>query len=455
MARKQSHQLGIAITERSVHLAEVRSADANAPAVKASTLEIDGSQMLSNPDRFGKQLAEHLKQEGYTARHASVGLCSRWVLARPIQLPPADGEALAGMARLKIEREFAGGHGDLVFDYQLAGEQGGQTALLMVGLPAKRLEQVTRAFIAAGLHIQRLGATALDIMANQPDGLALILDPAGSTLARNDAGACVGFGSVGIDTAQLDATAESAQRLATATARLAMTGFAAEADTRSGVALIDTAGLDEPTQAAVRTTMQDTLGPCHSHAADTALAAAHATHRTGSVNLLDSKLTPRPPRRMPGYAGWLIRAAAVLLLVAAVAGYFWYDAKHELTQLQDEYDTLRDDADRLQAVRQDTRAASGWYDDRPAVLDCLLELTRTFPQRGRIWVAGLTLSADASGTVICRAADEQTMWRYVNAMIDSEALTDVALRQHSETGRQGSEVSFDVTFTYKPSAEAL
>ncbi len=454
MARKHPHQLGIAITERSVHLAEVRSADAKASA-KASVLEIDGTLMLSDPERFGKRLAEHLEQEGYTAKHASVGLCSRWVMARPMQLPPAEGEALAGMARLKIEREFAGGHGDLVFDYQLAGQLNEQTGLLMVGLPAKRLDQVTRAFTAAGLQVQRLGATALDIMQGQPDGLALVLDPAGSTLARNDAGGCVGFGSVGVDTAQLDGTAEPAQRLAAATARLAMTGFAAGADSTRGVALVDAVGLDDPAYTALCSAMQETLGPCDARRADTALAAARATHRSGSVNLLDSKLTPKPPRRMPGYAGWLIRAAAVLLLVAAVAGYFWYDANHELAQLQDEYDGLRDDAERLQAIRQDTRAASGWYDDRPAVLDCLLELTHTFPQRGRIWVAGLTLSADASGTVICRAADEQTMWRYVNAMIDSKALTDVALRQHSETGRQGSEVSFDVTFTYQPDGEAL
>jgi hypothetical protein len=455
MARKHPHQLGVAITERSVHLAEVRGADAKASAAKASVLEIDGTLMLSDPERFGKRLAEHLAQEGYTAKHASVGLCSRWVMARPMQLPPAEGEALAGMARLKIEREFAGGHGDLVFDYQLAGQRNGQTGLLMVGLPAKRLDQVARAFTAAGLQVQRLGATALDIMHGQPDGLALVFDPAGSTLARNDAGACVGFGSVGVDTSRLDGTTEPAQDLTAAAARLAMTGFAAGADSTRGVALVDAAGLDEPARRSLSAVMQETLGPCDTRSADAALAAARATHRSGSVNLLDSKLTPKPPRRMPVYAGWLIRAAAVLLLVAAVAGYFWYDANHELAQLRDEYDTVRDDAQRLQAIRRDTRAASGWYDDRPAVLDCLLELTRTFPQRGRIWVAGLTLSADASGTVICRAADEQTMWRYVNAMIDSKALTDVALRQHSETGRQGSEVSFDVTFTYRPDGEAL
>jgi len=459
MAKQHANLLGIAITETSVQVAECRGTGRSAKAGRRSSFEIDAGEVFESPERFGERLAEHLKQEGYSAKHAAVGLCGRWVLARAMALPSAEGATLAGMVRLKIEREFAGGQVDLCFDYQDAPPAAatGATAtsaqrdLLLVGMPKRRLEKLQRGIVAAGLELTRVGATPLDLCASADrDGLGLVVDPAGITLTHRVAGRCAGFATAGYDTTGAGTDNASTKQLVAAASRLAMTNFAGAS---GPVVLADTAELDADARAAIAAALAEKFGPCDTAAADAAFAAAREASAADTVNLLDSKLAVAPPRTLPGYAKWLIRAAVLFLLVGGVVGYLWVDANRELTTLQDEYDTIEDSAARLQTVREDTRAAAGWFDDRPPVLDCLLELTHTFPKRGRIWVTALTIEPDASGTVSCRADDEDTMWDYVRAMDASPRLSDVVLRRQNDAGRQADELVFDVSFRYRESAE--
>lgn len=457
MAKQHANLLGIAITEKSVQVAECRGSGRSAKAGRRSTFAVDPALVFESPDRFGELLADHLKQEGYSAKHAAVGLCGRWVLARGMTLPPAEGATLVGMVRLRIEREFAGGQADLCFDYQDAPPASGVGAdasaahrdLLLVGMPKRRLEKLQHAVGAAGLELARVGASPLDVCAAADrDGLGLIVDPAGITLTHRVAGRCAGFASTGCNTAAADA--DAASQLAAASARLAMTHFSGAA---GDLVLTDAAGLDDSARAAMAAALGERFDGCDTALADPAFAAAREAGSADAVNLLDSKLAVAPKRALPGYAKWLIRAAVLFLLVGGAVGYLWVDANQELAELQDEYDTIEDSATRLQAVREDTRAAAGWFDDRPPVLDCLLELTHTFPRRGRIWVTSLTIEPDATGTVACRADDEDTMWDYVRAMDASPRLSDVVLRRQNDAGRQADELVFDVSFRYSESAE--
>lgn len=459
MAKRHTHLLGIAITEKSVQVTECRGSGASMKAGKRSSLTCAGAELFDAPDRFGAQLAEHLAAQGYTAKHAAVGLSARWVLAKPTAVPAVDSNALAGMVRLKVERVFAGGQGELCFDYQDApppvDAEAGQRGLLLAGLPKRRLDKVEAAFAAAGIGLVRVGATPLDLCTKSDRaGRSLLIDPAGVTLTQNQSGQCAGFATAGIDVTGLDSDPGTANQLAAATTRLAMTGLPAVSDNPDSMQVIDAAGLNAQAHHAIIEAFTERFGRCEVQTRDPALAAAAAVGRHNAIDLLDSKLAVKPSRAVPRYAKWLLRAAVLLLLVGGVVGYLWLDATSTLNTMQDEHASIQDNADKLRAVRTDTRAAAGWFDDRPPVLDCLLELTHTFPKRGRIWVTSLSIQPDASGLVSCRAADEDTMWQYVRAMDSSPNLVNVVLRRQNDGGREGAEIVFDVSFRYDPDAAA-
>ncbi|MFI4859630.1 MAG: hypothetical protein ACIAXF_02995 [Phycisphaerales bacterium JB063] len=449
MAKKHTHRLGVALTERSVRLVETHGQGASAKPGKSSILETDVAALFENPAAFGRLLGEHLKQEGYTAKHAAVGLCSRWVLPRVMSVVKADDAATAGIVRLRIEQDFAGGQSDLVFDYQEAPDIDGKRSLLLVGVPARRINKIKDAFAAAGLGVASLSALALDTTAGEPDGLSVVLEQGGAVAVRQTAGKAAHFASVPCDPQRL-ADGPERERLAAGTLRVAATALGWSGGDGGRACLLDAAGLDESTRSATAEALSERVGNCTAKPTDAALAVARAYARPGGINLLDSRLAVRPPRRMPSYTMWLARAAVLLILVGGVVGYLWLDANKHLADLQQQYDAIEGNADRLELVRQNTRAATGWFDNRPPVLDCLLELTRTFPVHGRIWVTGLSLDENASGVLNCRADDEETMWRYLRAMSESEALSDVVLRQQNTAGRSDADLVFEVSFTYRP-----
>ncbi|MEM9414508.1 MAG: hypothetical protein AAGA29_03400 [Planctomycetota bacterium] len=450
MAKKHTHRLGVALTERSVRLVEVRGLGQSAKPGKASALEVDVTALFDDPAGFGRLLREHLEQQAYTAKHVAVGLCSRWVLPRVMSVVKTNDDATVGIVRLRIEQDFAGGQSDLVFDYQDAPEQGGQRSLLLVGVPARRIEKIIEAFAAAGLDLIALGATALDVTSGVDDGVSVVLEDDGAAVVHQAEAKATHFAPLPCGTARLAAVDAERERLASGVLRIATTAWGSTGGTVGRTQLLDAAGLNEATRAATADAIEKGFGSCTIRPADAALEAARRYGKPGTINLIDSKLALRPTRRMPGYAKWLARAAVLLLLAGGVVGYLWMDVNQKRDTLQAEYDAIEGSAERLTLVRQDTKAAAGWFDERPPVLDCLLELTHTFPTRGRIWVTSLTLDENASGVLNCRADDEETMWRYLRAMQESSALTDVALHQQNTAGRSDSDLVFEVTFTYHP-----
>ena len=82
------------------------------------------------------------------------------------------------------------------------------------------------------------------------------------------------------------------------------------------------------------------------------------------------------------------------------------------------------------------------------MLDCLLELTRTFPRRGEVWVTQFSLDEDRRGVVRGKATQKESMLAYLQAMQQSAVLKETELRDWNESGREQRVVAFEITFRY-------
>src|SRR5471030_1413989 len=103
MFRAGQQILGIAIGEKTIHLAEVRGAAGAGGAggttqvQRCATFAVPADAGWDKPQNLGRSLGEFLRQQGFSARHAAVGLPGRWVLLRSRPMPPAAPAAAAGI----------------------------------------------------------------------------------------------------------------------------------------------------------------------------------------------------------------------------------------------------------------------------------------------------------------------------------------------------------------------
>lgn len=447
-------------------LADVRPGRGGAVVRHRVELAFEVGRGLDQPDKLGAALAELMKREGIKPGRVALGLSTRWVLASPRTLPPVADAALVGAVRLQIERDYAGGRDELVFDYTeptplpVPGANGSRQ-LVLVGTQRKRLQQATAAATAAGLTVTHAMPTGLALAEGAcapgstpgsptPDDtntLVIALENDGAAFVHLKQGRCYGLSSCAFDPASITATEDSTADWARAIQRNAAAAVAEGATVR----VIDAASLTDEQRTAAEGALSELLGPVTLTRLDPAAAAAQATFRDpATINFTRPRLAVKGRRKLPPAAAWAIRAAVLVLLVGGTVGYLWYDAASDLKELEENYAAIADQAEQLQQLREDTRAVAGWYDQRPPVMDCLLELTQTFPKQGRIWVTSLSLDADASGTLSCKAQDEATMFAYLNAMKQSPNLVDVQLQGSRDTDREGTTVSFEVIFKYVP-----
>ncbi len=128
--------LGLALGERSLLAAEVANAAAGPEVRRAAEFVYPDGLSTKDPAALGAALAAFLKDGGFSARAAVVGLPARWLVVKSKDVPPADPATLADLLRLQAEGEFSSELKDLVYDYAADATAGHPTSVLLMATPA-------------------------------------------------------------------------------------------------------------------------------------------------------------------------------------------------------------------------------------------------------------------------------------------------------------------------------
>ena len=160
MLRKR-RMLGLAVTKRSITAVEVVGANGGGRAGCAAEFVFPEGLAPEEPAAMGKALKGFLREKGFSASHCVLGLEADWLMARDRTLPPGGSDSAAQILSLAVEREFAGDHRQLVFDYALGAEAGGQRSALLVGAPRQVVDQLKAAAEAAGLTVDAVTASTM------------------------------------------------------------------------------------------------------------------------------------------------------------------------------------------------------------------------------------------------------------------------------------------------------
>jgi hypothetical protein len=406
----------------------------------------------------GAALGAHLREAGYGARCAVVGVPAKWVIAKGHVVPPADAETATAVVRMHAEAEGVPELGEIVFDVSGALGSAAASPVLLAGLPRRWLERVTAVAAAAGLKVVGVTPTAgvLGVagggggggrgiaLSVRPDEAELVVREGRDVRGLRHIGAGVGGAGVG-----------SGAELRRAVALIPGAAGA-------GVTLWDDVGLEPAAVGAIEAALggavvRGEVGMLGGGAAEgvgrAGAAGALALAGLGGERLALDFLRPRivaPKRRNLSRR----RVGGVAAAAAVVLGATWAytdlaGAEREVARADEELRQLEPALKLAKPFVSDMDFAESFRGrGRARYLACLADLTKAMPAEGRAYLTTFSLHANMTGEFAGRAANHQEVLNLMDQLGAVKRFTD--LKRKLDGRGAGAEVAFHVTFTYVP-----
>ena len=453
--------LGVSLGERALAVAEVAWNGGGPRIVKAAEYRYPAGVTLADGTALGGALKHFLRDAGFAARQAVVGLPARWLISRAHVVPPADAETVSSMLRLRGEAESAAELGEMVFDYAGQASESVSTNVLLVGLPRRRLESIEALAKAAGWNLAAVTASAMALPgAGSMGGMVLSVHADGAELVARDGGDVRLMRHLGAGTNGGGFVAE-----------LRRAGAVLAAGRGAGDELVvwDEVGLDggalDSIRAAVGTPMVAgdlgrigvALEPGVAAGAVSMSAVALAAqgglgNQPAAIDFLHPRITAPATAGVSRRTVWLSAGAAAVLLIGALAyadlsrlGREVAETEQQLKQLDPAYKLAKPFVADMKYV--ETFAGGG-----PRNLACLRDVTAALPEGGQAYLTSFVLRANLQGDLIGRAATSQDVLNLLEKLNAGGRF--VGLRRKIDARGTGNDVSFSVTFTYVPQATA-
>ena len=424
----------------------------------------EGTRLLDRPADHGAALATFLASHGFNAKRAVVGVPARWLIAQERDLPPIDVNGAADLLRLAAERLSVAESGTMVADYAGVIDSKNAGRVLLVGMLKPQLDRVRQFVEAAGLQLAAVCPTSLavarlagggrNVLRLSDDGAELVLqqgeNPRTLQPLTPDLVALGGElrrtltmrGAANAELVIADAVGLSESQSSDLASRLATPPL--QFGDALGVSVDN----------AARNGQADTLAPGTAWPG-VALALAAVDKRGLPVDFTDTKLAVVPPRRF----GRRTILAAVAGLAAVVGLVSLYNAANAAEE--HERDLARQVAETEKPVKEAkasiARISYGrtYFDRRPALLDCLRELTMAFGYGGGIHVSQVTFNPGGKCQVTGKADDpnraDQLISELNNRLLANKNFENVGRATVTEGGTKDVKVkTFSIEFNFVP-----
>jgi hypothetical protein len=482
--------IGLALGERSLLAAEA----AAGPLPRVTLLEefvYPAGLTLQQPAELGAALESFLKQHGFTAKAAVIGLPVRWLLVRRKEVPPSDDATLNDLLRLQAEAEFSTEIKDLVYDFAAGAEPAdlpgdaskpAERSVLLMGTQKKHVDSAAALCRAAHLKPLAVTASALAVgeatAASGADMMVLSAGPAGSELSMQNGRAPSAIRYLRAPEPQPPFLSELRRAVS------GMTGPGRrDLVLWDGHGGLDATTLGEQLGLRVRSGALTELGVEISQPAAARngeapkFAAAVALARSGldgkrAVDFLHSRLAP--PRQLP-VPRWAMIAGAAGVIILLYALWCYIDLGNQqaaLASLQNTLANTKTQVDEAQAFVSKVSFAQNWHGGQPRYLACLRDLTAAVSDDGQTYATTLSLreithSASSSspnaavndiraiaGQMAGRSSDQQRVESLVDRIKRTAGFSNVTL-VGTQNAQREREVTFSISFTYVAPLAAL
>ncbi len=455
--------LGLAIDEFAVAVAEVRIHSGRPEIKRVGHWSFPEKLDSNNAGPMGQQLRQFLRTNDFSSKQAVVGLATKWVVAREITAPPASPDALAGMLGIQAERAFSLNAGELIFDYCGRTSTSQKSEVLLVAARRQIVSQIRELVAAAGLQVQSMTVSALALgtilsQAGPELRYGLYMRPAYCEFWAQANGSPQSIQHIPMPVGN-ETNDQYAELLASTIQRLIILSSQQGNSPPYHVTAYDGCGLPDGVinrlneQLAPQITVtagQDS--PDHPEQAQSAAAMAVAMTAVGKdeppVNFLKPRIGVQKKTGHKRIAVWVgVIGAVCLLALAAMLADVQAD-RADIATYSEQLELMSEDIAAAREVVDRISYAKSWTSQQPVFLNCLRELTLTFPEEPMIWATNLRLSENA-GALVGKAVDEESFYQVLDKIKQHGAFSNVQMIHIRNAGRASAEKEFAVNFEFQ------
>lgn len=462
--------LGLAIDEFGVVVADVAARSGRPEVRRVGQLTFEQKLSTETAKELGQQLRQFLRANHFSSKHAVVGVPTKWVVTKEISAPPASPDALGGILSIQAERAFSLNASDLVFDYFGRTSTSESSKVTLLAARRQMIDEIKDLTTAAGLQVEAVTVSAL--------AFSKLLTGQGSEVryglyARSNY--CEFWSQANgqlrtvkhVPMTSTNGTMPGrAEQLTDAIQRLILLSGEHSQKPPHEVTIYDAGseseGLVDRLNAQLQPTILITDGRSnlvsdrmtvsegsdgHQSLAAAAVAMAAAASDKPAVDFLN----PRIGRKKAGSRKRVViwSAAVALVLIAAIGGaaYDWVTKQSAIHAYQARLDGMSEEVDAVQRITDRMSYARPWTSQEPVFLDCLLELTETFPEQGTIWATNFALNETGHVSLVGKARNSQSFDSTLRDLAaNTEAFEDVVPTNLNE---QRSPAEFTITLTFR------
>lgn len=464
--------LGIAVDEFGIVVAEMRYRPGHSQVRQVGQWSFEEKLNADNAEELGQKLRHFLRANHFSSKHAVIGIPMKWIIAKKIIAPPASPDVLAGMLSIQAERAFSLNASELIFDYCGRTSVSEKSEVLLLAARRQIVELITEMVVAAGLQVQSMTVSALAFSKILSKG-----DPEYKYGLYTRENYCEFWTQVNGTPRSIqhipiagknENPDEHTEQLFATIQRMILLSSQQGQSPPYKITAYDGFGLSDEKiswlnerlapQAAITNGGSQLLSRrlCISDypkKAESIAAIAVATTAIGTdkppVDFLNPRIGLKKTSRRKTVTVWagIIGVACLVILVAALVD--WQADRRDIATYTQQLELMSDDITAAQEVVDRISYASSWTSQEPIFLNCLRELTLTFPEEPLVWATNLRLSENAGAALVGKAVDEKSFYEVLDKIKEQKAFSNVQMIHIRDAGRDSREKEFAVHFEFK------
>jgi hypothetical protein len=464
--------LGLAIDDLGVLAAEVYVRPGHPEIRRTGFFAFDEKLNADNVKELGQKLRQFLRTNHFSLKQAIVGIPTKWIVTKEIAAPPATPDALAGMLSIQAERAFSLNASDLIFDYCGRTSTSEKSQVLLMAARRQIVNQIKELVDVAGLQVRSVTVSALAFdkvlsEAGPEQRYGLYAQPTYCEFWSQSNGRLRSIKHVPM-AGTSGTAAERAELLASTIQRLILLSSEQDQPPPYQVTVYDACGLSDGIvdrlnkQMAPQITVSDgntgllseRLGsPGSPEDAQSIAAAALAMTAAGpykpSVDFLNPSIGRKKVSSRRRVTTWAAIAGVVFVVGVGAVIADWQGKSADIATCTRQLEQIGEDVTAAREMVDRISYASSWTSQKPEFLECLRQLTLTFPESPRVWATSLALSEKAEGSLVGKAADEQSFYEVLDNIKQNSVFSGVMMMHLRDAGRDSREKEFAVTFRFK------
>jgi hypothetical protein len=465
--------LGLAATRQAITLVELVASRGRCRVLSAVELPAADRADLSDPAALGAALKDLIRRNHLSARRCVIGLQASHLAAKDKSIPLAAVNSMAQVMGIAAEQEFAASAQDLAIDY-MPSSDAAEPGALLVAAPRRMVDTLAVAARAAGLTVVGVTASCVALAqaaARAPGGNALVLwlCPGGAELVAASRGGMRLLRWLPVPGQGARGGPESAKRyvadLKAELRRALASGVQRVAGEDLELLVWNAAGLDRDAVAELCDLPGLSVRPCFlphdlraldsagapaepAFASAVALAIGGANGTALPLDFLHSRLAVAPRHRLGRLGTWAIIAGVLAVAAGVWLALQWRADQREIAELRQQMGRLAPSVKQARELADRAGFARGWFDRRPAFLNCLRETTLAFPVNNRVWATSLAVHEDMRVLLSGKAADETGALEVNDRIKANRAFRDVKQIYIRKVDATSREVSFAISYTF-------